>query len=64
MNLYEVMPVVAGGSHMVIANNEREAIGMIVDYVNYGNTSHHYDMSDFCANEIHVDSLYEPMIIN
>lgn len=66
MYLYEVMPVTSGGSHVVIANNERQAIGMIVDYVNLhsNNSFCHYMMSDFYANEIHVDSLSEPMIIS
>lgn len=66
MKIYEVIPNFGGRSHVVIANNERQAIGMIVDYVNLhsNNSFCHYMMSDFCANEIHVDSLPEPMIIS
>lgn len=63
MKLYEVMPVFAciegDEYHLVIATSEKQAIGMVVNRVNYRHTyrqsTFHYGISDFYANEINTD---------
>ena len=59
MNLYEVMPVFAciegDEYHLVIATSEKQAIGMVVNRVNYRQSTFHYGISDFYANEINTD---------
>lgn len=70
MNLYEVMPVFASIEgdeyHLVLATSEKQAIGMVVNRVNYRHnyrqSTFHYGISDFYANEINTD-FPEPRII-
>lgn len=64
MKIYEVFTeVLHGPSHVVVANNESEAIEMTINYLNQSPTHHVYNPSDFYANVIDADNLLEPTII-
>lgn len=64
MKIYEVFTkVLYGPSHVVVANNESEAIEMTINYLNQFPTHHVYKPSDFYACVIDVDKLSEPTII-
>ena len=50
MKIYEVFTeVLYGPSHVVVANNESEAIEMTINYLNQSPTHHEYKPSDFYA---------------
>lgn len=64
MKIYEVFTeVLHGPSHVVVANDESEAIEMAINYLNQSPTHHEYKPSDFYACVIDVDKLLEPTII-
>lgn len=64
MEIYEVMPMTFDGpSHVVIAENEADAIKLVVDYLNQNQTRFTHRASEFLANAIHPDSMPEPTII-
>lgn len=64
MKIYEVFTeVLYGPSHVVVANNESEAIEMMINYLNQSPTHHEYKPSDFYAGVIDTDNLWEPTII-
>lgn len=66
MKLYEVMPVGAcpdeDKHHPMFATSERQAIGMVVNFINSRHPTCHYGISDFYVNELNVD-FPEPRII-
>lgn len=64
MKLYEVTSIDKGYSHMVIANSKKEAIQMVVDWMNEGMMFRTVDVYDYSANQIDLNSFSEPMIIS
>lgn len=64
MKIYEVFTeVLHGPSHVVVDNNENEAIEMTINYLSQSPTHHVYKPYDFYAGVIDVDNLSEPTII-
>lgn len=64
MKIYEVFTeVLYGPSHVVVANNESEAIEMTINYLNQSPTHPVYKPSDFYAGVIDVDKLSEPTLL-
>lgn len=67
MKLYEVRTSLNAPvfpfSHIVVASNEKQAIRMVANQLNTTQTAVLYQGSYFCADEIIVDNILEPMIL-